>query len=499
MEGAYIDGLYYCPHHPHKGYEGEIPELKIDCNCRKPKPGMLLQAAEDFHIDLDRSRMIGDGENDVLAGKNAGCRTALIQTDADVACEADVKVENLLEFVDMVLLRGYKIYLNIINRDIFCGEEWQELIEGALSYCIINGAIMNLEEIQNMGCQEFGLRSKLNMPLKLYKYFPNSVKDENGNKINYSIQALKNNTVFMQSPSEFDDVYDSDISMDFFEYERLRLIEYCCRCEIETREEDSTQEIGDRLLQTLVLSFNSTGSFNSAFMKKPDSEIEQLSNESFGLKLLLEYNKINDIGQALANVIRFNYEEYAKKLKTIFRTSCFTTEPYSQLMWGGAYADCHRGFCVEYTVLPNDKNYEEVYQNLFPVIYCKTRPDMTKRLVNMQDKEFTEESLWDIYSHGALRKSIDWAFQNEWRLLLPMRCENEFDYNVKVFPITKVYLGNRMSSEKRREIIEICHSRDIPYVGVTRNPNKFEMQDCSIKCEDCYRYNGNSTKGDQQK
>jgi D-glycero-D-manno-heptose 1,7-bisphosphate phosphatase len=67
---------------------------------------MLLQAAEDFHIDLNRSWMIGDGENDVLAGKNAGCQTALIQTDTDAACGADVKVENLLEFVDRVLLRG---------------------------------------------------------------------------------------------------------------------------------------------------------------------------------------------------------------------------------------------------------------------------------------------------------------------------------------------------------------------------------------------------------
>ena len=77
-EGAYLDGIYYCPHHPHKGYEGEIPELKIECACRKPKPGMLLQAAEDFHIDLAASWMIGDGENDILAGKAAGCRTALI-------------------------------------------------------------------------------------------------------------------------------------------------------------------------------------------------------------------------------------------------------------------------------------------------------------------------------------------------------------------------------------------------------------------------------------
>lgn len=82
LEGAYLDAIYFCPHHPHKGYEGEIPELKFDCDCRKPKPGMLLQAAKDFNIDLSQSWMVGDSENDVLAGKNAGCRTALL-SDAD--------------------------------------------------------------------------------------------------------------------------------------------------------------------------------------------------------------------------------------------------------------------------------------------------------------------------------------------------------------------------------------------------------------------------------
>lgn len=98
-KGAYIDGLYYCPHHPHKGYEGEIPELKIDCECRKPKPGMLLKAAEDFNIDLSQSWMIGDGENDVKAGKAAGCKTALIgQEDYG----QNFTVANLKEFVELI-------------------------------------------------------------------------------------------------------------------------------------------------------------------------------------------------------------------------------------------------------------------------------------------------------------------------------------------------------------------------------------------------------------
>ncbi len=81
QHGAYLDAIYFCPHHPHRGYEGEISELKIDCNCRKPKPGMLIKAASDFNIDLSSSWMIGDGENDIKAGQNAGCHTALIGDD----------------------------------------------------------------------------------------------------------------------------------------------------------------------------------------------------------------------------------------------------------------------------------------------------------------------------------------------------------------------------------------------------------------------------------
>lgn len=74
QEGAYIDDIFYCPHHPHSGYEGEIKELKIECSCRKPKPGMLLEAAKKYNIDLAESVMIGDGDNDIMAGQAAGCK-----------------------------------------------------------------------------------------------------------------------------------------------------------------------------------------------------------------------------------------------------------------------------------------------------------------------------------------------------------------------------------------------------------------------------------------
>lgn len=74
-EGAYLDAIYYCPHYPDKGYKGEVPELKVECSCRKPNPGMLLQAARDYNIELSESWMIGDSERDIIAGKRAGCKT----------------------------------------------------------------------------------------------------------------------------------------------------------------------------------------------------------------------------------------------------------------------------------------------------------------------------------------------------------------------------------------------------------------------------------------
>ena len=98
LDGAYVDAIYYCPHHPHKGYEGEVPELKIECECRKPKPGMLIQASKDFNIDLSKSFMIGDGENDMQAGINAGCATIFIGEDKDCQC-----ADSLLSAVNMIM------------------------------------------------------------------------------------------------------------------------------------------------------------------------------------------------------------------------------------------------------------------------------------------------------------------------------------------------------------------------------------------------------------
>ena len=76
QEGAHIDGLYYCPHHP----EAKEMQYRIDCNCRKPKTGMLLQAADEMNLDLSLSFVVGDRWSDIKCADRAGCSSVLVLT-----------------------------------------------------------------------------------------------------------------------------------------------------------------------------------------------------------------------------------------------------------------------------------------------------------------------------------------------------------------------------------------------------------------------------------
>mgnify|MGYP001072356475 CR=1 FL=1 len=75
-EGAYLDGIYYCPHHP----EGSVEKYRIQCECRKPRPGLLLKAAEDLDIVLSRSYLVGDKISDVVLARSVGAKGVLVLT-----------------------------------------------------------------------------------------------------------------------------------------------------------------------------------------------------------------------------------------------------------------------------------------------------------------------------------------------------------------------------------------------------------------------------------
>jgi len=109
FEGAYLDDLYYCPHHPESGFDGERVELKINCDCRKPNNGMLLEASRKYNIDLENSWMIGDRYADVKAGHDSSCKTVLLRTghfgnDRDrLTVEPDYIFDNLKNAIEFIL------------------------------------------------------------------------------------------------------------------------------------------------------------------------------------------------------------------------------------------------------------------------------------------------------------------------------------------------------------------------------------------------------------
>ncbi len=106
--GAYLDGLYFCPHHPDKGFPGEVPELKGPCFCRKPAPGLISQACDDLDIDRSNSWMVGDSTVDIEAGRRAGIRSILLRTgyagsDAKCVVRPDYICSDIADAVEWIL------------------------------------------------------------------------------------------------------------------------------------------------------------------------------------------------------------------------------------------------------------------------------------------------------------------------------------------------------------------------------------------------------------
>ncbi len=114
LEHAFLDRIYWCPHHPQRGFPGERPELKIACECRKPGTGLLRQAAADLNIDLEQSWLIGDTTTDLQTARNAGLRSILVRTgyagaDGKHPARPDQVCDTLEQAVDRVLADGWKI------------------------------------------------------------------------------------------------------------------------------------------------------------------------------------------------------------------------------------------------------------------------------------------------------------------------------------------------------------------------------------------------------
>ena len=108
VNGAYLDDIFICPHHPDKGYPEENKEYKIVCNCRKPKIGMIEEAAMKHNIDLSKSYIVGDTTIDIMTGINAGLKTILVKTglggtDKKYEVKADYVTKDLLGAIKLIM------------------------------------------------------------------------------------------------------------------------------------------------------------------------------------------------------------------------------------------------------------------------------------------------------------------------------------------------------------------------------------------------------------
>ncbi|MDD2772581.1 MAG: HAD-IIIA family hydrolase [Elusimicrobiales bacterium] len=104
-EGAYLDAIYYCPHHPDKGFPEENPAYKIECGCRKPKTGMITRARADLNIRLEGSYLVGDAARDIECGRRAGLTAILVGDGRGKAAGADFEFEDLTAAAEFIAKR----------------------------------------------------------------------------------------------------------------------------------------------------------------------------------------------------------------------------------------------------------------------------------------------------------------------------------------------------------------------------------------------------------
>lgn len=365
---------------------------------------------------------------------------------------------------------------------------------------IIRNQVYTQEQIRNLDRAEWAVRNITNMPKSLFKYFSNNVDIDTGR--NYSLEALENNTVYLQSPDKFDDIYDCSIVFDEYEYSFARLRFYAAHCGFDIKETDYwkymylfAQNIYDRVINLQQEGMDQEDALKNVFRICEDGTSKDKTHLMFVLQMCIalknNYNR-EDVWQiAFMEALQSELSFIRKTLSEKFRIACFSTSPYMNRMWASQYANNHKGFCIEYEIPEYSEEYIKIFHNLFPVIYSNVRTSVLDECLKYMEDKSDESLIENIYKYGVLTKSIDWKEQDEWRLISIGKMLAD-DYNCEFFKISKVYLGNRMSKEDRKQIIDICRRKNIKYVGIIHKNDMFELTECIGLCENCNRFKLNN-------
>ena len=361
---------------------------------------------------------------------------------------------------------------------------------------IIRNQVYTQEQIRNLNRAEWAVHNITNMPKSLFKYFPNTVDIDSGR--NYSLEALENNTVYLQSPDKFDDIYDCSIVFDEYEYSFARLRYYAAHCGFDIKETDYwkyiylfAQNIYDRVIKLQEEGMNQEDALKSVFRIYEDGTSKDKTHLMFVLHMCVVLNNYNreDVWQvAFTEALHSEVSFIKQTLSEKFRIACFSTSPYMNRMWASQYANNHKGFCIEYEVPEYSEEYVKIFHNLFPVIYSNVRTSVLDECLKYMEDKSDESLIENIYKYGVLTKGIDWKEQDEWRLIsMGKMLADDNDNNCQFFAMRKVYLGNRMSKEDRNKVIEICKRKGIEYAGIVHIQDRYQLTSCVNLCDQCYR------------
>jgi histidinol-phosphate phosphatase family protein len=162
---AYLDGLYVCPHHPDRGFAGEVAALKVTCTCRKPEPGLIDEACRDLGIGRGDSWIVGDSSADIEAGRRAGLRTILVRTghaggDDKRALRPDYVMPDLPAAVDWILDGHRTLRRRVAPVVVACMQEVRLVLVGGLARAGKSAVAQGLKE----GLAELGVTAHV-LPL----------------------------------------------------------------------------------------------------------------------------------------------------------------------------------------------------------------------------------------------------------------------------------------------------------------------------------------------
>ena len=349
--------------------------------------------------------------------------------------------------------------------------------------CIIDGKEYLLSDVEAMGFDGFSVSAHVSPYRSLFKYYPNTKKYVSSEKKyhNYSFEALQNGTVFLQDAKNFDDCFDCAVDLSWDKFLENRLSNYCNYFDVDTSLSKGIAdkiyslsvklyEYGmlDRALETIHLTDPIQKGYVELFLRRVFADLTS------------ENKQWND---AIVNAIRKEYDDFIQCLSK-FKISCFSTSPYLNRMWSSAYGNNNQGFCIEYEIDVTTEEGRNLYNNIYPVIYSQHRNDLLQ-LSEHCDLSPTKEDLWQMFFNGLLRKSLHWQDQQEWRLIL---ADGFIDKNPKpFFKIKRIYLGNKMPHKERIKIVNYCRKHTIPYVGLVRDKDSFNLIECEGDCYLCQR------------